>query len=105
MKYVYTTVAGLSLVALAFAPATAGDQKSKTSDTLQLPGSGASATVDGKADVTTPKADVGVGTQTQGSVTTDSPSASPSTQLPSTPAPKDTVNPSMKSDPTDKPKP
>jgi hypothetical protein len=57
--------------------------------------------VDGKADVTTPKADVGVNTQTQGSVTTDSPSASPSTELPATPGTKDTVNPSMKSDPTD----
>ena len=43
MKYVYTTVAGLSLVALAFAPATAADQKSHASDTLQLPGSGTSA--------------------------------------------------------------
>jgi hypothetical protein len=82
-------MAGLSLVALAFAPAMAGDQKSKTSDTLQVPSGGASATVDSKTDAST---------QTQGTVTTESPSASPST-TPSTPEKADsTVNPSMKSD-------
>lgn len=88
MKYVYTTMAGLALVALAFAPATAGDQKSKTSDTPQRPSAGASAT-DSKTDAST---------RTQGNVTTESPSASPST-TPSTPEKTDsTVNPSMKSD-------
>ena len=95
MKYVYATVAGLSLVALACAPAMAGDQKSKTSDTQQLPKSDSSVTVDPKSDASP---SVGSGAQTQGSVTTDSPSASPST-MPSTPGATDsTVNPSTKSD-------
>jgi hypothetical protein len=93
MKYVYATVAGLSLVALACAPAMAGDQKSKTSDTQQMPKSDSSVTVDPKTDATPT-----VGSGTQGSVTTDSPSASPSTP-PSTPGATDsTANPSRKSD-------
>ncbi len=74
MKYVYGTVAGLSLVALACAPAMAADQKSKTSDTQQIPKSDSSVTVDPKTDV--------------------SPSASPSTTPPAPGATESTVNPS-----------
>ena len=93
MRYLCATVTGLSLAALAVAPAQAGDDRKKTSDTQQLPQSGSSVTVDPKTD-TTPS--VGSGTQTQGSVTTDSPSASPAT--PSTPGATDsTVNPSSPS--------
>ena len=95
MKYAYAAVAGLSLVAFACAPAMAGGGKTTTSDTQQMPKSDSSVTVDPKTDVSP---SVGSGAQTQGSVTTDSPSASPST-TPSTPGATDsTVNPSMKSD-------
>jgi hypothetical protein len=95
MKYVSATVAGLSIVALACGPAVAGGDKSKTSDTQQIPKSDSSVTVDPKTDVSP---NVGSGAQTQGSVTTDSPSASPPT-TPSTPGATDsTVNPSTKSD-------
>jgi hypothetical protein len=106
MKYAYTAVAGLSLVALAFGPAMAGDQKAKTSDKPQLPSGGAS--VDSKTDLktdTNASPSVGADTQTQGSVTTESPSASPST-TPSTQEKSDsTANPSMKSDTPSKDKP
>ena len=95
MKYVCATVAGLSLVALACAPAVAGGDKAKTSDTQQRPQSDSSVTVDPKTDASP---SVGAGSQSQGSVTTDSPSASPS-MTPSTPGATDsTVNPSTKSE-------
>ena len=87
MKLAIATVAGLGLVALAVAPALAGDQKSKTSDTQKLPATGStSVTAEPKTDAST-----GAGTQTQGAVTTDSPSASPSMPSPA-------VNPSKPAD-------
>jgi hypothetical protein len=80
MKIVYSLVAGFAVVALACAPAFAGDEKSKTTDTQQPPKSESSAASEPKSDAS--------------GATTDSPSASPSTQG----STDSTLNPSMKSD-------
>ena len=92
MKLGMATMAGLALVALAVTPALAGgEKKSKTSDTQQLPASGgASVTAEPKTDLS-PNVSTGASTNTQGTVTTDSPSASPASPStteanPSTPA-------------------
>ena len=108
MKHVYAAIAGLSLVTLAVAPALAGDQKSKASDTQKVPaGAGASVTTDPKTDVS-PNVSTGAPTQGSGSVTTDSPSASPAapgaTEVkPSKPADAPSASPSDKSDKAQKP--
>jgi hypothetical protein len=83
MKVAIATVAGLGLVVLAVAPALAGgDQKSKTSDTQKVPAAGStSVTAEPKTDAST-SVNTGASTQTQGTVTTDSPSASPATPNP-----------------------
>ena len=92
MKHALATVAGLTLVALAAAPALAGDEKAKTRDTQQLPASGGtSVTAEPKTDVS-PNINTGASTQAQPSVTTDSPSASPAS-----PSSATDVNPSKPS--------
>ena len=107
MKHVYAAIAGLSLVTFAVAPALAGDQKSKTSDTQKVPaGAGASVTTDPKTDVS-PNVNTGAPTQGSGSVTTDSPSASPATSgttevNPSKPSDTPSASPSDTSDSQDK---
>jgi hypothetical protein len=76
MKLVYATLTTLAIAALVTAPAIAGGDKAKTTDTQQVPSAGSSTTAEPKTE-SSPTASTGAGTQTQGSVTTDSPSASP----------------------------
>ncbi len=76
MKLVYATLTTLAIAALVTAPAIAGGDKAKTTDTQQVPSAGSSTTAEPKTE-SSPTASTGAGTQTQGTVTTDSPSASP----------------------------